>query len=750
MTAKRINDFVLLTRQASNLLRALRQSREAVALGLIEGVRGERGAADIEVEAQKDRNLTRRTWRFARYLIEQLNKEQPINKTKSVVKAGKVAPQETMVESDGGRTMEETLDSATEIEKIFAVLQKQRTKCLSRKRPDQFRFTRAFQIDLQYPPVQERPPMEPAWQPSASYGISSNAGNLKSTLKSSPSTVSLSSRSIQKEDDNQDLKEKQPRPRPSFSDVLSSSLHTSSEMRAWFDKEVTYQFVKQERVPLALPKVMVLNCGLEDRGNLAWWQTNQNHHSNCEVQSAENQESWLPPAIAIAADPVKWNVHVSQGFTPESAEELLNTKIEDINDTIKATYELTAVVAHIVDEDEAADAGDDYEGHMIAQVQVPQMYFDAQKKSVSSMEHSFSVLSSKNKGGDSLKEWNNVETPDIKDPSEECLQPGNKAPIPAEASRWMLFNDFHITSCSQSEVLDLYSGQKCPSMIFFTRKDVAALSEEDLQIETKPVMSAEEFLSLCRTPSIQTSRSRVRDLSFEPLKDHEIPTKGSIFALDAEFVAYSPPEKIVRRGFDVESRPSRLGLGRVSVIRGEGPRVGVPCIDDYIRSVEPVYDYLTQFSGLVHGDLDESRSKHYLTTLRRAYLKLRYMVDAGAIFVGHGLKKDFRMLNIVVPKDQIIDTSDLYYSGQGRRLSLRFLAAYLLRSNIQTGTHDSIEDASTALQLYRVHQQLVKDGVFESTLLEMFEWGASAGWDPNLWEHSPPSPIEQTKLLASS
>ena len=35
--------------QASNLLRALRQSREAAALGLIEGVRGERGSADIEV-----------------------------------------------------------------------------------------------------------------------------------------------------------------------------------------------------------------------------------------------------------------------------------------------------------------------------------------------------------------------------------------------------------------------------------------------------------------------------------------------------------------------------------------------------------------------------------------------------------------------------------------------------------------------------------------------------------------------------
>jgi PAB-dependent poly(A)-specific ribonuclease subunit 2 len=42
-------------------------------------------------------------------------------------------------------------------------------------------------------------------------------------------------------------------------------------------------------------------------------------------------------------------------------------------------------------------------------------------------------------------------------------------------------------------------------------------------------------------------------------------------------------------------RPSRLGLARVSVVRGAGPAKGTCCIDDYIRGVEPVYDYLTKF-----------------------------------------------------------------------------------------------------------------------------------------------------------
>ena len=99
--------------------------------------------------------------------------------------------------------------------------------------------------------------------------------------------------------------------------------------------------------------------------------------------------------------------------------------------------------------------------------------------------------------------------------------------------------------------------------------------------------------------------------------------------------------------------PSRLGLARVSLVRGEGPQAGKACIDDFIRATEPVYDYLTQYSGLRAGDLDPALSQHYLTTLKASYLKLRYLVDAGCIFVGHGLKKDFRMINMLVPTEQV-------------------------------------------------------------------------------------------------
>ena len=46
-------------------------------------------------------------------------------------------------------------------------------------------------------------------------------------------------------------------------------------------------------------------------------------------------------------------------------------------------------------------------------------------------------------------------------------------------------------------------------------------------------------------------------------------------------------------------------------------------------------------------------SRHHIETMKAAYVKLRQLADAGAKFVGHGLKKDFEMINLVLPPEQV-------------------------------------------------------------------------------------------------
>ena len=69
------------------------------------------------------------------------------------------------------------------------------------------------------------------------------------------------------------------------------------------------------------------------------------------------------------------------------------------------------------------------------------------------------------------------------------------------------------------------------------------------------------------------------------------------------------------------------------------------------------------FGAQVAGDLDPLQSRRYLTTGKQTYLKLRHLVDSGCLLVGHGLKKDFRMINIVVPPEQVTMQCVVYQAG---------------------------------------------------------------------------------------
>lgn len=76
---------------------------------------------------------------------------------------------------------------------------------------------------------------------------------------------------------------------------------------------------------------------------------------------------------------------------------------------------------------------------------------------------------------------------------------------------------------------------------------------------------------------------------------------------------------------------------------------------------------------------------------------------------------------------------ELFHFKRQRKLSLRFIAAYLLGIEIQHATHDSIEDAAVAVQLYHAYLALVAKKTFEETLLEMYRFGKQYGFDPATW-----------------
>lgn len=67
---------------------------------------------------------------------------------------------------------------------------------------------------------------------------------------------------------------------------------------------------------------------------------------------------------------------------------------------------------------------------------------------------------------------------------------------------------------------------------------------------------------------------------------------------------------------------------------------------------------------------------------------------------------------------------DLYFLRERqRRLSLRFLSWFVLHQNIQTDTHDSIEDARSALMLYTAYQDFEDQGILDEKLDELYREG---------------------------
>uniref|UniRef100_A0A671U6I5 PAN2-PAN3 deadenylation complex catalytic subunit PAN2 n=1 Tax=Sparus aurata TaxID=8175 RepID=A0A671U6I5_SPAAU len=289
--------------------------------------------------------------------------------------------------------------------------------------------------------------------------------------------------------------------------------------------------------------------------------------------------------------------------------------------------------------------------------------------------------------------------------------------------QWYLFNDFLI------EPIDKFSKHTCVlESAGHPVKCIELPAHVLLFASVKNPIDASVLL----TEASLARKQRKSHATFIPLMVSEMPQAGDLVGLDAEFVTLNQEEAELRSdGTKSTIKPSQMSVARITCVRGQGPNEGVPFIDDYISTQEQVVDYLTQYSGIKPGDLDAKISSKHLTTLKSTYLKLRFLIDTGVRFVGHGLQKDFRVINLLVLKDQVIDTVYLFHLPRKRMISLRFLAWYFLDLSIQGETHDSIEDARTALQLYRKFLELSRGGGTDEVrkvLKGLYEKGRQMDW----------------------
>lgn len=288
--------------------------------------------------------------------------------------------------------------------------------------------------------------------------------------------------------------------------------------------------------------------------------------------------------------------------------------------------------------------------------------------------------------------------------------------------KWYLFNGYLAVEILEEEALDVSPWWKTPECIIYC--DAEELRKPFFPVDTYRI----NYDILYRDHFANGIRQNTK-LQYKLLSKEEAPHPGTLVAIDAEFVILNDElSDIDCNGVRKIIKPRQTALARLSAIRcQEGALFGVPFIDDYIFSNEHIEDYVTRYSGICPGDLDLEKSTKQLVSREVTYRKVWLLLQLGCVFVGHGLNNDFKNININVPQSQIRDTAVYFLRGK-RYLSLRYLAFALLDKNIQEGNHDSIEDAYTALILYKKYLSLRENGTLEHVLDTIYAEGRALNY----------------------
>lgn len=142
----------------------------------------------------------------------------------------------------------------------------------------------------------------------------------------------------------------------------------------------------------------------------------------------------------------------------------------------------------------------------------------------------------------------------------------------------------------------------------------------------------------------------------------------------------------------VQVAGGKLALAHVVVVDWE-ERV---LVNQHVDPGVPVIDYLTRYSGLRPGDLDDAPS---LTVVQS---RVAALIE-GRVLVGHAVANDLKALRLKHPTELTRDTAALAWGARDKKLSK--LASEVLGLDIQAATHSPEEDAIASLRLLKYHQR---------------------------------------------
>ncbi|KAJ2844648.1 poly(A)-specific ribonuclease, partial [Coemansia erecta] len=318
---------------------------------------------------------------------------------------------------------------------------------------------------------------------------------------------------------------------------------------------------------------------------------------------------------------------------------------------------------------------------------------------------------------------------------------------------WLLFNDFLVQPVSEESVVGLSDWWRAPTVALYASADRQCLADALAAIVDKyPYKISTRILTHPTSVLDRAAAGNRRANSSQPggyvpnrnqavpltKQEAELMEKGQFMcAFDAEFVVLEAAKtEVFSDGTQQVLQPEIHTLARLSIVRASGGTLhGVPFVDDYVETTRPIADLATQYSGIHAGDLTVGTSPYKLSTMKEVYKKLQLLVDCGCIIIGHGLKHDFRVCNIVVPAAQQRDTMVLFQSPHHiRPIALRFLYWFFYQKNVQTGEHSSVEDAQTALKVFESYRRCVGgDGEYdiggiEDILDQIYESGSKLAW----------------------